>query len=354
MAKYCTRCGKPLEECTCNRTSTNTNATDLLQANMSGLAKLKTRMGIGEPETNAVPNYERGMKIIPDCVKPSEGEIPVKQYTVAELRNRLLGITIGKAEGRIEVTNKRVIFRALGKCISGRMTLQEEFAIDEIAGIEVRREFTTTVIDFLIGLIISTIGTAVGLAITSYISSTAPRVIVALLFGIAALVPFFLLYRKWGLKLLLSGLSFGLLAGGTGAFGRYGMASLLNGMFGGSRSEMIVPILVCIIPAIVALGVLIANLFLYAIRPNLVLVIKTKSSSEAIDIQRKKTGLLGFLFNNDTKEHTGYTEVLPMRNVEFSIRELGAIISDIQKFGDFGIEKWQENCFKEKESKNVL
>jgi hypothetical protein len=46
-----------------------------------------------------------------------------------------------RAEGRIQVTNKRVIFRAAGRSIAGRTTLQHEFAIDEIAGIEAQNNF---------------------------------------------------------------------------------------------------------------------------------------------------------------------------------------------------------------------
>lgn len=328
MAKFCTRCGKPLDECTYNRNE----ITNFLGVNTGVLTAMKNRMGIGEPETNAAPNYERGMKIIPDCVKASEGEIPVKQYTVAELKNRLLGITFAKAEGRIEVTNKRVIFRALGRCISGRMTLQHEFSIDEIAGVEVRREFVTTVWDYIVALIVASIGGSISMAITSNIENLVFKIIVALILCIAAIIPFFLLKKKWMLKLLCTGFSLGAVAG-----------ACIN-EYGSMEEDAI---LFVALPGLIVFVLVWINIFLYAIKPNLVLIVKTKSASDAIDIQRKKTGILGLMFSSQGAEHTGYTEVMPMDNAEAAIRELGAIISDIQKFGDFGIEKWQEECFKD-------
>ena len=96
---------------------------------------------------------------------------------------------------------------------------------------------------------------------------------------------------------------------------------------------------------LIALGVIFAlvslfTLFVHSIKPNLALVIKTKSASEAIDIRRKKKSLFGGTLN-DKSDHTGYTEILPDADAELSIRELGAIINDIQKLGDFGVEKWK-------------
>jgi hypothetical protein len=99
---------------------------------------LKNRMGIGSPERNATDTYERGMNIVPTCISANEKEIPVKQYNIAVLRNFL---KFERAEGRMQVTNKRIIFRAAGRSIGGRTTLQHEFAIDEIAGIEAKNNY---------------------------------------------------------------------------------------------------------------------------------------------------------------------------------------------------------------------
>ena len=108
-------------------------------------------MGIGEPERNATDCYERNLKIVPDCISSNENEIPVKQYNIAVLRNLLRG---ERAEGRMQVTNKRVVFRAAGRSIGGRTTLQQEFAIDELAGIEAQRNFRFGFIYLLFGVIV--------------------------------------------------------------------------------------------------------------------------------------------------------------------------------------------------------
>ena len=267
MANFCTNCGKPLNECTCFKPKKPTFSV----SNIGFLQQMKNQMGIGEPETNAAPPYERGMKVVPECVKSSDGEIPVKQYTVAKLRNRFMGITIEKAEGRLEVTNKRVIFRAMGKCISGRTTLQQEFIIDEIGGIEARREFVTTFWDFIIGIFIAGISFAVG-GLPSFILESAGLVtFLALILGIGALVPFFIIKKRWLLKLLCSGFSSGILLSGLGR--------------GVGESEYIALVLL-FIPAISSIIIVLSNIFLYAIRPNLVLVIKNRSFGDAVDIKR--------------------------------------------------------------------
>ena len=289
----------------------------------------KNRIGIGDPELNEGDAFETDKRIIPDCVNANEGEIPVKQYEVARLRNRILGIPYARAVGRIQVTNKRVIFRAPGRCMAGRTTLQHEFAIDEIAGVEARREYVANFGDLLLGLIVSGVGALVMTVLLNLICretrDIAWYVLLPLLFCTAGFVPFFLIKKKWLLKVLCLGGTcapftyFGLMtarADGFAAFCGYNMLLL----------------------AFIALVLLLFCLFLYAIRPNLVLVIKNKGAHEAIDIKRTKVSLGG-----KAEEHTGYMEVLPCDDAERCIREIDAMINDIQKLGDFGIEKWTDH-----------
>lgn len=327
MAKFCTKCGKPLDECTCGRNQT----TEFLNQSRGAFAQMKNRMGIGEVETNGVPPYERGMKIIPECVKASEGEIPVKQYTVAKLRTRFLGIPIAKAEGRVEVTNKRIIFRALGRSLMGHLTLQQEFAIDDVAGMEVRKEFTASIWDFLFAIILITFGCSIGMGIVDNIETVFIKLILALLFGVAGMIPFFIMKKRWWQKLICTSFSLGGLIGGS-------MAEI------GNIDDTL--IYIAALPILVAFIIVIVNMFLFIIKPNLVMVVKTKSFTDAVDIQRMKNGIFARIMGGQMQEHTGYTEVIPIENSEEAIRELGAVITDIQKFGDFGIEKWQEPRFK--------
>lgn len=322
MAKFCTKCGNPIEECTCNKNE----VTEFLDKSSDLLTVMKNRMGIGEPETNGAPPYERGMKIIPECVRASEGEIPVKQYTVAKLRTRLLGIPIAKAEGRVEVTNKRVIFRALGRSLIGRLTLQQEFSIDDVAGMEVRREFTWSFWDFLIAIILIAFGGSIGMGIIANIETVFIKLILALIFGVAGMIPFFIMKKRWWQKLICTSFSLGSLIGGS-------MSEV------GRMDDSLV--YVAALPVLIAFIIVIVNIFLFVIKPNLVMVIKTKSYSPAVDVQRMKNSIFANLMGRQSEEHTGYTEVIPIENSEEAIRELGAVITDIQKFGDFGIEKWK-------------
>lgn len=167
MAKFCKKCGTQINEgetcpkCADNSVPTSSvgtpplsiskqKTTDNSQSSIKKfLLSLKNRMGIGDPENDGSGIYERGMLITPDSISSNEGEIPVKQYDVAVLRTRLKFM---RAEGRMQVTNKRLLFRATGRSVRGRTTLQHEFAIDDIAGIEARRCFRFSFFDFFCGL----------------------------------------------------------------------------------------------------------------------------------------------------------------------------------------------------------
>jgi large-conductance mechanosensitive channel len=44
--------------------------------------------------------------------------------------------------------------------------------------------------------------------------------------------------------------------------------------------------------------------------------------------------------NNEPGLDSGFAEVIPTKETELAIREIGAIIGDIQKLGDLALEKW--------------
>ena len=337
MARFCSYCGKPIIEggsCNCEE-SKNANSNqqkkftvnDAVQKLKGFMESMKNRMGLGDPERNSGDAYERDRKnIVPDCVKPNEGEVPVKQYNIATLRNRILGIPYIKAKGRLQVTNKRVIFRAPGRCLSGRTTLQQEFAIDEVAGIEARREYTFYLWDMFIAIWFVMIGSIIpGLLISLFMRSRiAIAVTVGVLFGIAGCVPFFIISKKWVSKLLCLG-------GSLISFG-------LPGFEGGYRFLAFL--------ATVASLLAWFTIFVYSIRPNLVLIVKTKGATPALDIKRRRVGfflkLLG-VRSSEAEDHTGFKEIVPAEDAEICIREANAIINDIQKLGDFGIDKWKNS-----------
>ena len=64
--------------------------------------------------------------------------------------------------------------------------------------------------------------------------------------------------------------------------------------------------------------------------------VRTKSGEAVIPVRHDRHGL-----NALQNFVTGYNEVLPTDQTETAIREIGALINDIQKMGDFGIAKWR-------------
>ena len=393
---------------------------------------IKNRMGIGVPEQNAADTYERGMDIVPDCIKAGENEIPVKQYNIVVLRNLL---KFERAEGRLQITNRRVVFRAAGRSAGGRTALQHEFNINEIAGVEARRNckfsflyliFAAIIVSFSYFTVSDTVisgklpifpnimsphhvvaardaesvammqkyqaqdsantaasnrklaedrekravearlaaeknekrapqGEHYGWYFRDYkkekldaqnaekkavaaresaereekkaiaqkeFAETAERdaiakresaektwvvlmTVLGLILGFGGLTPFFALYKKFGVKLLILnlavfGFALSLTASGSRIFYLFLILSIIT-------------VLVC--------------MFLFCFRPNLIIRVKNKGLKEAVDISGK----------------TGFAEIIPTGETEGAIREIGAIIVDIQTSGDSGAKRWARN-----------
>lgn len=349
MASFCGLCGRPLadgEVCTCqagqNETprapyppryqqDTGFSAGPQIPVGQTQgfFASMKNRMGIGDPELNASDTYESDKRIVPDCVNANEGEVPVRQYTVAKLRSRVIGIPYATAIGRVQVTNKRVIFRAPGRSIGGRTTLQHEFAIDEIAGVEARREYVFNAFDLFLGFVLLAIGGGIGAAIVSGLHSGSVFGIFALclLLGAAGCVPFFLMKKHWLIKLLCLGVGLVPMAGmGLSLFEMRRWESG-SGFFGVVLMLLALCVLVCVIFALI----------FQSARPNMVLILKSRFANEAVDIRRRKVSP----WASGREEHTGYREVYPEVDTERCIREINALIVDLQENGDAAVGKWR-------------
>ena len=63
------------------------------------------------------------------------------------MRSRIKG---ARAEGRLQLTNKRILFRAKGTAPVGETTIQHEFSIDEVAGFQIVRNFRFSILDLLL------------------------------------------------------------------------------------------------------------------------------------------------------------------------------------------------------------
>lgn len=328
MAKYCRFCGNFIEEgkeCSCegaqyNKKSGGTTASDMK-------TKFKENMGIPN-EKGRAESYERGKQIVPDCIYPNEGEVPIRQYDIAVLRSISRGAF---AEGKLQVTNQRVIFRSSGFSLLGPNKMQYEFAVDEVAGIEIRNDHRLGIFHLIIAWIIMAFLCSSTNEFVNKIAGFSDFFagIFALAAFIGAEIFFFSTKGKYFFKLILNSIA-------AGALSVYAITTryLIIPAFSGNVFSYIEGI--CLI-------VLLLNLILIVYVPNLVLEIKTKGANSSIEIRRKESnGILAFMFNIPKKEYTGYSDVMPGRDIEKARKELGPLMNDVNMLGDEAVEKWKE------------
>jgi hypothetical protein len=268
--------------------------------------------------------YERGVPVAPGSVEPNEGEVPVRQYSFAVLRTRL---KLMRAEGRLQVTNKRLLFRATGRSLWGKTTLHHEFAIDDIAGVEMHKDFRFSLLNFILGFLLMQVVAAAAGALIAAICSESPTLgkVMGVVLCLLAMAGAFAWMNRFWLRLLPVGLSWGFAAGVTAASGL---------VFG---DETLFTVFAIAFAGLSALVAMFFN-FLIAFPPNLEFHVKTKAGqSGAGSVSIKRQGFFGIFGDN-----SGYSEVLPSAETDAAIRELGAVINDIQKLGDHGIEKWKK------------
>lgn len=290
---------------------------------MAAFENFKNRTGIGDPELNKEYHYEQNLQIVPEVVAPETNETFIEQFDICTMRNRFFAIPYAKAIGRLCLTTNRLIFRAPGKSVSGRTSLQYEFDINDIDGMDYRRENSFGFWFFLLAVIVLAIGCGIGdliisaAAISALVSSNinlTGTILLTLILGVAGAVPFFWLHKKWLIKLLCLGISLASFMVGSTVLIDYGY--FMGGGYtflGWLYRILFVFCLVCTLFA----------LFIYSIRPNLVLVFKTKEAQNAIVIAKRsrKAGLLN---------ETGYAEIVPAENLDAIIKKIMASIREIQ------------------------
>lgn len=336
MANYCRFCGKELENGTCDCGEFQNGAAyeseyqnqgmkektpfwvTNIQLDFSSISNfftsLRNQMGVGESCNGTSDAYEHNIPIVPNCIEAEDNEIVVKQYNIAKLRTRLKFM---KAEGRLQVTNRRILFRAAGTSLTGNTLQEHQFNIDELAGIEMHKDYKFSILSFLgccllnYWVFLLTAGILVG--IFGYRSNTGPM-LMGILLGILGIVPTFLIYKRFWLKLLAAIIS----AGGFAlAYGIHNNGFLAFLLF---ISQIIVLI----------------NLVIVCFVPNLVIKLKTKGATGAIVIGSQKA-----MFRRKTgDDYSGFAEVMPWEDTVAAMNELGTMLDDLQKLGDYAIEKW--------------
>lgn len=253
---------------------------------------------------------EKGKLIVPDCVQSDQDEVPIKQYDIARLQTLIKGAF---AEGRLQVTNKRVLFRSAGYSILGPTSLQYEFSLEEIAGVEIRKEarfnFFASVLYALFTCLIYWVLDPIFTAIYSwgFISS-----VFSILMAAASVFLFVFFRNKKVLRHLALSVPFVWFAMDMSITHILPDDGLISMAF------------------FVTLLAYIISLLVLAFAPNLVLNIKTKGGTPSMEI-RRKDGFFSFQHN----EYTGFAQVIPGPDTDTAMKEIGALIREVQQTGGY-------------------
>lgn len=316
MARFCTKCGKELSEgevCKCAGTGL--------------FSRLKAFIPFTSVNAENVGLLERNKKIVPDSIRPNEGEQPIRQYRLAKLRSKIRG---QYAEGRLQVTSKRMIFRATGFSTLGKTVVQQEFDITEIAGVEVKKNNRISLLNvfccIFLSLFISSGATSVFEAMS--IKTTFFATFLSAIIVIGCCLLFFILKTKHWLKLILFSVAIGAVIGTTGS-----PISAIDIVFGLKLFTF-----ANIIIFILCIGWFFAVLRVCLV-PDLAFIVKTKSASDVVQIRRRAWGF----FFKQPQEYIGFSEVIPWDDTDKAAEELGAMINDLQMLGDMAIETWKED-----------
>jgi hypothetical protein len=295
------------------------------------------------PPPNVTPtkiHKRRGIfKLLGNFLTPADNEIEVKSYHCTSFKSFLLNL---KAEGYLVVTNKRVIFHASGMSISGKSILQSEVPIEDVSGLNLYKgsylSFMHILGAFIFASVIMAImnGLALGMVQVMYQNATDLQSIevgTQILYWILALgfLGGSFVFKRTSIfrpAFVAISASFFTLLGGASLLTSFASSFLSSGQATGDYFILFLGFLV----GIYALFCV----FWYARRPTMSLSVGSKGgSSTPIAI----SGISGFGILNTSASKALSAE--PAEDAESLLKELGALIMDIQVLGDLGINQWQ-------------
>ncbi len=277
--------------------------------------------------------FEKDLKIVDTCIVPTEREIPIRQYKIAKLRTPFLK----KAFGRLQVTNKRVIFRAAGKSFLGPIITEKEFAIEELSGVEVKSDYNFSFPVLFISILeivfmtIMFVWLAFGLKAAGDGDPQQIEIAFAFLYAILGLILYAASHniRTWSASLLFSA---GILFSSAALTNLFSMDYLENlawaledGVSSHSSSTGIWTIF-CLVSVLGGVILTILSGFV----DDLQIIVKIKGAHDAINVSRT-------MIKHDW---TGFMIIKPWKDTNLAIQELGALITDIKQHGDYAIKKW--------------
>ena len=336
--QFCTECGSRIHNsrpCPCTVKPPSPPPIDEGPAPGSGYGKYALEDDV--PEINQ--DYDNNTYTNSYFAASITGEIPIRQYHIA----LLCGWTrVVWAHGYMQITSKRVIFKAEGR---KQTCVQRELALKEIAGIEAVNGYRFSIPHFLMGLAVILAGAVLmalvtfmgGWAVTNIFVTRPPALeylrqsidmitgdgavqvsrlslIIGLVAGFGGGTLYFLLRGKPWLKIILLGLSLG------GFF----VVGLSGGVF--ALMLLVMGTVVCVYGMIV-----------FAWLPDLVITVYTPAG---VGVDMMRANRLGAVLCG--RASAGYAEAAPTVETDSAVYEIGAIIADVQTLGDAGAEKWRQ------------
>lgn len=326
--QFCMSCGKPL-------------TTQAPQTPNQQPSNDKSSQPTRQPARPSAGEYSRKKDLLKSNITPADGEVSVRTYYCTYYKSRLLAM---EASGYIGVTNKRVIFQALGSSNAGSSVIQSEVPIADVSGISSYKGTYFSIGHLLMALfasflaaalttsIVTVLGTIIGLVSQSFSALTA----VGWLLAIGALIFSLGLPRETIWKTVLAGIS-------AVAFSVAGGGSLISGfsrsILSLGRSQSSGSVGAALLAAFLAFCVgiyVLACIIWYARRPTFSLAINSKGGSST-PINITGASVLGLFDVSAAKALSAE----PTGDSERMLEELGAVILDIQMLGDMGMEKWK-------------
>ncbi|NSL86065.1 hypothetical protein ECE50_004430 [Chitinophaga sp. Mgbs1] len=274
--------------------------------------------------------------ILNKTIAPTEGEISIKSYFCTSFNSFLFGI---KANGFLEVTNKRLLFQAMGSGITRTPSvIHSEVPISEVVGINIYKGKAFNLLRLIAGVLIFVITAMLaGFLLTFLLSAldNSPvfyQFIIWVLF-LASLFLAYFYHQQPGLDEDSRGLDAKdnslqellIVAAGTGALISMAKGAMSYSPYGSAKIAL----------PVIFLTFLYA-LYRYSKKPAFSLMVHSKSGSNAIV---KITGPSPMGAANSVASKA--LSARPAKDSILVLKELGALVLDIQNLGEYGIEKWR-------------
>lgn len=269
--------------------------------------------------------FDLPKRLMPEMVKECEEEKHVKQYNFMRMSLPIAGYN---ANGLLQVTNKRIIYKTYGSSIMGNEHTHSEISIDDVAGISIEKSTSLNIPVILAFLLMGFPLTAFGFML-GLLASYLHIFFTVVMAGLTAVGTVMLLKTKHYVFFhLLSSFASAICVGG-------GFIILLSSLTSFSSNEFWLFVVVLIWLFLNVMNVLsyVLNLF----KNNISIVVTSKTGAATpINCSSDQSWLVGLSLLKPLV-YMYETDETPVMEAE-----LGAMISDIQKMGDYGIGKWSE------------